>query len=470
MTKAPAQRRGLLISNEGTACCNGQANKDPNVPLSFRPRIKHLGARFQANGTTTLQWGLWGPESNRHSLHMFERYDLGELSSPIKDPDTGYLTATARITRIGVFVYGSGKEARRELRLPNEVFNGDSLASFGLVPFTNEHPGEALNSTNTRRFAVGTVSGASRHEDDVHVTATIQITDEDTIAAAEAGKRELSCGYKCDLEHRSGVTKDIPGIPDGLRYDAVQRNIRGNHVALVDRGRAGGSVALRFDHGEEITETSKKVRNMETIHIDGVPYEVTAQVAAAFRASDSKKDQEILTEKKRANDAETQASEQKARADAADVKTAAAEKARDDVAGPEKIREAVNARVALVVDARAVIGDKDADGKEIKLDGLEDAAIRRLVVQAAAPELEASKLDDEAHVLVHFGIVVADAKKKAPEGDKDDGKAKFAGVLAVARRADKAVDKVDEARRKNQERGRDAWKVSPRTDRAAAAA
>ncbi len=403
-----------------------------------------------------------------HGFLMFERYDLGELSSPTKDPDTGYLTATARITRVGVFVYGTGKEARRELRLPAEVFNGDSLSSFGLVPFTNDHPGEALNSTNTRRFAVGTVSGASQHADDVHVTATIQITDEDTIAAAEAGKRELSCGYKCDLEHRSGVTKDIPGIPDGLRYDAVQRNIRGNHVALVDRGRAGGSVALRFDHGEEITETSKKV-NMETIHIDGVPYEVTAQVAAAFHASDSKKDQEILTETQRANDAETKASEQKARADTADEKVVAAEKARDDVAGPEKIREAVNARVALMVDARAVIGDKDAEGKEIKLDELEDAAIRRLVVQAAAPDLDVAKLDDEAHVLVHFGIVVADAKKEAPES-KEDGKKKFAGVLAVARRTDKAVDKVDEARRKNQERSRDAWKVSPRTDRAAPAA
>lgn len=399
---------------------------------------------------------------------MVERYDLGELSPPTKDPETGYLTATARITRVGVFTYGTGKDARRELRLPTEVFQADALGSFGQVPFTNDHPGEPLNSTNTRRFSVGTVSGAIEHEDGVHVVASIQITDENTIAVAEAGKRELSCGYKCDLEHRSGVTKDIPGVPDGLRYDAVQRNIRGNHVALVDRGRAGGSVALRFDHGEEITETTSKKVKMETIHIDGVPYEVTAQVAAAFRASDSKKDQEILVEKKRANDAETEASEQKARADSAEEKVTSSEEANET--SPEKIRAAVKSRVALVVDARAVIGEKDADGKEINLDDLEDNEIRKLVVQAAKPELDVKKLDDDAHVLVYFDIVVEDAKN-APESKEDEGKSKFANVLAVARRTDKGEDnKVDAARRKNQERSRDAWKTSPRTDRAAKAA
>ena len=73
---------------------------------------------------------------------MFERWDLGELSPAVKDEETGYLTTTAHITKVGVFTYQDADgTSRRELRHPEEVFNVDALASFGLVPFTNDHPG-----------------------------------------------------------------------------------------------------------------------------------------------------------------------------------------------------------------------------------------------------------------------------------------------------------------------------------------
>lgn len=416
---------------------------------------------------------MFGAPNQSILTNMEERFDLGELSPPVKDPETGYLKATARITRVGVFVYGKGDQASRELRLPEEVFNADSLASFGLVPFTNEHPGEALNSTNTGRFQKGTVSGASKHEDGMHVVAGIQITDADVIAAAEAGKRELSCGYKCAVEHRAGITKGIEGVPDGLKYDSIQRNIRGNHVALVDRGRAGGSVALRFDHGEQITEptSTRKPKMNETIKIDGVDYEVTPQVAQAHRNAIGKRDQEILTERERANTAETKVQTETARADAADEKVTKLEAKVAEAVDPKKVDEAVRARVGLEVNAHSVIGHEDSDGKEIKFDGQSDEDVRLLVVQSAFPDLDV-KDAKPAYVQARFDIAVEDAAKK---GEKDKGKKPYnAGLRRVqgeSNRTDKdEKNKVEVSRSKMIEDGHSAWQRSPLAEKNAKAA
>lgn len=445
------------------------------MPFSLALKINNLGPFFLDNGAPgkfLTPKGLVCRNSRAYRGPMFERFDLGELFSPVKDPETGYLKIDAWITKVGVFVYHDDNgEERRELRHPDEVFRDDALASFGLVPFTNEHPGEPLNSINTGRFQRGSVSGARKDSDNVHMIASVQITDVDTITAAEDGKRELSCGYKCDLEFRAGVTKDIPGVPDGLKFDAVQKSIRGNHVALVDRGRAGGSVALRFDHGAEVTKpnTPKRDRKMETIRIDGVDYEVSAQAAQAYRSAFDKKDQEILTEKGRANTAEEKVQTETARADAAEEKVTKLEANVD--ASPEAIHKAVHARVALIEDARKVVGEKDKDGKEIKLDDKTDAEIRAFVVKHASPDLAEDKFEQETYIQARFDAAVEDAEKSA-KGDKGDDRpnAGLARLREAAHRTDGDTDPVEAARQKNLQVSQGAWKVSPRADKNAAAA
>ena len=58
-------------------------------------------------------------------------------TSPAEKTAEGFLVARAPVTSIGVFSYRNpdGSE-RRELRLPEEVFNADSLASLRLKPLT----------------------------------------------------------------------------------------------------------------------------------------------------------------------------------------------------------------------------------------------------------------------------------------------------------------------------------------------
>lgn len=156
---------------------------------------------------------------------------------------------------------GGGK-IRRELRPPDEVFDPASLKSLALVPVTNDHPPELLDSENLKRYQVGNV-GDSVAREGLLVRAPVVVQDASAVAAVLSGKQQLSCGYEADLD-------ETPGVYDGVPYDAIQRRIRYNHLALVDLGRAGPSCKLKLDAAEE-------VRTMETCSIGGKSYGLTPE-------------------------------------------------------------------------------------------------------------------------------------------------------------------------------------------------
>lgn len=198
------------------------------------------------------------------------RYDKASpLSKPVRLPN-GFVRAEGYLTRAGIFVYRDAKgNTVRELRPPEEVMHPDALASFALVPVTNEHPPEALTADNAKQYAVGSVSESVAPEGDL-VRGALMFTDSVAIEDLFAGKAELSCGYTADVVRE-------PGIWRGQPYDAKQTNIRGNHVALVDAGRAGPTCSIRMDAtdvAQEITMDSV------TIEVGGAKYSVPAEMAA----------------------------------------------------------------------------------------------------------------------------------------------------------------------------------------------
>jgi hypothetical protein len=170
------------------------------------------------------------------------RYDVAELGS-IETTPQGFIRAPAYLTRAGVLDYRRPDgTVVRELRPPSEVFAPASLATLSAAPLTDLHPSEMVSPANVRKLAIGHVSDDVR-QDGQHVAANVTVQDAAAIAAVEAGqRRELSCGYTCDLE-------ETPGSYHGQPYDAVQRRIRYNHVGIGPKnwGRAGSSVALRLD-------------------------------------------------------------------------------------------------------------------------------------------------------------------------------------------------------------------------------
>ncbi len=369
------------------------------------------------------------------------RIDRSEIVAPER-LDNGYLRCDGQITRTGVFLYRNRDgSTRRELRLPAEVFKADALRSFEDVAVTDSHPPEPLTASNTRKYQVGHVRNV--RADSPHVGARITITADDVISKAEGGKRQLSCGYNCDLEMSPGVTSGIDGVDDGQHYDAIQRNIRGNHLAIVERGRAGDSTSLRLDSDDRYSvdepQQPRKVQTMK-IKIDGVDYEIADGPAAQAVSKALDRNDELQGKL----DASAKASAtEKARADKAEEDRDEAVKARQDAASPEKVAEIVKARVALIEGARAVIGEKDADGKGIKFDELSDTELKRAVVvhcsPKAAEKIDALEGDEQA---TYLGARYDQAIESFDPGKKDAPK-HHAG-LASARLATLHADNDDE--------------------------
>ena len=121
-------------------------------------------------------------------------------------------------------------------RPEEEVFSEATVASFEGMPVTNDHPPDGVDVFNIRALQKGhahNVRRGSGEESDL-LLADLIITDPALITAIlEEGKREISCGYTYELCEENG------------QY--IQRKIRGNHVAVVDAGRAGARVSIR-DH------------------------------------------------------------------------------------------------------------------------------------------------------------------------------------------------------------------------------
>ena len=143
------------------------------------------------------------------------------------------------IARIGTQEYLGTEVDRPEeqmvtvIRPEEEVFSDAAIASFEGKPFTDDHPPVLLDADNAAAYAKGHVQNVRRGTGEWkdYLVADIHVHDAGTIQEIRDGKREISCGYRCEWEEN----------PDGTM---TQRNIRGNHVALVSSGRAGARAAI----------------------------------------------------------------------------------------------------------------------------------------------------------------------------------------------------------------------------------
>lgn len=167
------------------------------------------------------------------------RTDIGQLGKAERLPN-GFVRANARLTREGVFRYETPSGPRFEYRPASEVFKADSVASFAQVPITEGHPPKLLDADNAAPFAKGSV-GENLRRDGEYLTSKLMFTNRQLIAKMDAGVKEVSCGYTCEIEEKAGMF-------NGQRYDCIQRNIIGNHVAIVENGRAGEGAHVRMDH------------------------------------------------------------------------------------------------------------------------------------------------------------------------------------------------------------------------------
>lgn len=147
---------------------------------------------------------------------------------------------------IGTEIGLNDEQIVKVLRPPEEVFSDAALASFEGKPVTNNHPPDLLDPETASMYEKGHVQNVRRGEGewDGYVIADLHIHDAELIRDIKNGKRQVSCGYECDYSDEDG------------KY--TQTNIRGNHVAVVELGRAGSKAAIM----DSINKPKKAERKM----------------------------------------------------------------------------------------------------------------------------------------------------------------------------------------------------------------
>ena len=188
--------------------------------------------------------------------------------------EEGYLVDHPIVTSVGIFVYHNpdGTE-RRELRLPEEVFADKSLASYKGKPVIVTHDAGYVDTGNVQEEHIGTIL-TEGYQDGNDVRAEIIIHDMDSVK--RSGLRELSCGYNLRLE-------ETPGVWNGQPYDAIQRDIEINHLALVDKARAGEQARLNIDGQGQNYLKGAKLDMAKTKRNDGdalTPEQLNAAIEA----------------------------------------------------------------------------------------------------------------------------------------------------------------------------------------------
>jgi hypothetical protein len=285
----------------------------------------------------------------------------------------GYLLAMPRVARTGIQDYLGSEVGKPELksvkvyRPESEVFSIDTLNSFAGRPVTVEHPPVLVDANNWKKYSRGQ-TGEDVLRDGEFMKLSMLVMDSNAIAEIDAGKREISLGYTATLDFTPGVTES------GEAYDAVQRNIRGNHLAIVDAARGGSKLRVidTLPSQEDLFMATK------TIMVDGISVEVSDTAAQVVEKTIKALNDKAKTDADKIKELEDELAELKGKAktdtETKDAKIATLEKQLGDAAlTPEKLDQAVKARAAVIDSAKKVLSTVVVDGKS-------DADIRKQVV------------------------------------------------------------------------------------------
>lgn len=342
----------------------------------------------------------------------------------------GYLVADAKAVRTGIQIYGGLEVGRPELdtvrvyRSEDEVKSPASLQSFSHAPVTVDHPAVPVTSDNWKDLAVGEVSTAATWDGN-RISLPLILKDASAIDFVGSGKRELSAGYTCELVWEPGQTAD------GQPFDARQVNIRANHLAIVDRGRAGSECRIGDswpaqdggprDPAPNPSRTSNpppRTTHMATHIIDGHTVEMSDAAIVAVKglqkeigtltADNVRLAGEVKTagETIKTKDGEVLKlqADHKVALDAKDKEIADLKK---QVLSADKLDEAVAERAAVFDAAKPVLGDGyDVRGKTV-------ADVRRATVAKLLGDKAVEGKADE-HVTIAFDALTA-AKVTGPD-------------------------------------------------------
>lgn len=290
-------------------------------------------------------------------LKRVKRLDSVPLEKVEYTPE-GFLIDHPIVTSVGVFEYTNPDGSiRKELRLPEHVFNEKSLATYEGKPVIITHEAGRVDKDNVGDEIVGTILSKGEPDGD-NVRAKIIIHDID--AVKRSNLRELSLGY--DL-----VLDETPGEWNGQPYDAIQTEIVINHLAIVREARAGEQARLNIDSTENkaLQKGASAMAGKAVKQTKATNSDENRKKIAAFEARRKRRLDEAEAEKEKEKEEATAAAN-------ADTDSGVTEEIKENGDNPpaDKDKPSVEERVSLIKDRR---DRRDADGDAADLEAAKAA-------------------------------------------------------------------------------------------------
>ncbi|MBW0437268.1 DUF2213 domain-containing protein [Lactobacillus crispatus] len=315
-----------------------------------------------------------------------QRYDSVPIRDYHFDDQTGFLYVY-RVPIAGAmvqkYVKSDGSE-EMEAKLPEEILSDSTVSSANSKPVTDGHHG-LVTKDNSHDLMKG-FTASNGHVEGNMLYNDITITDPNLISQIKNGsKRELSIGFETQMDPTSGTY-------NGTKYDAVQRNIRINHVAVVPKGRAGHEVRLIGDSAEAVDQvepSEEKGNQMETrvVRADGQNITVAAddvEKITKLDADNSAKAKQIADLDAQIKKLKAEKAQLQGNADEANKKADSAQAKADSLeTDNEKLKDQINhlkgdafdERLNLIDKVKSFVGDSDYDyhgktDRDLKIDAV----------------------------------------------------------------------------------------------------
>jgi hypothetical protein len=254
----------VFVDTEFVPALNDEHTECVWAPISTPPQPLHPGVAHTLEKLRNTEMSAFDDGTE------IEIADDGSLKAALdkREYDTNgwFEVLDNPLSKVGVYPYSGrvidpdgslGLEPGKMygvFRPPEELGSEECVKSFRLMPWTDVHPSALLGPKErglvpAEEKGVHGVIGEQTYfnpdDDDGTLYGNIKVFSEALARKIAAGKRELSCGYRCDFVPQEGVWKGQP-------YQFVQRNMRGNHLSSVDKGRMGSDVRV-LDAAERLT-------------------------------------------------------------------------------------------------------------------------------------------------------------------------------------------------------------------------
>ena len=337
--------------------------------------------------------------------YRFDRADVVSFTE-----ENGFFKAKVRLTKPGVYPYLLGDGTiRKEAKLPDEIFNPAFLKSLDGIPITDGHPyehGGLVNSDNYNKLMKGIITNP--RIEDGFVVADETLFDPALIASVKAGeKREVSLGLRAKQVAQTGKYS-------GSVYDAIQTEMRANHVAHVVKGRVDNArivldgIEYGIQQQGENSMADIATQEAEPIWLNGFLDKIVSKILSVFEA---KKAEPAVVADEAANGAKAfsrvqHPEDKNVVLDAShyEKRIADLEKTISDITKgiSVKLDEAV-ARDGIVDAVKAVLPEADLKGKS-------NSEIKTVLIKSVLPDV---KLDSAEMIDVYYNASLEFAKAKA---------------------------------------------------------